>query len=437
MQLVWKFFAQFEFIGRLMELPVGGLTVYSVYIHALFAGFWAWLLWRAASAPRAAAAVFRTPAPWVALAAGAAFYFLSPTDLSDAYTYEVRNLADAAAAVSGGGVLRLLAQDRVVPIFFALALKLAGHKFLIAALCLFTGLFYAVWERILSDLGFRPAASAALALLTAWLQLTERYLFSAYFIFALLFSALFLREALRLARTGGGGRSFAELARPLPLILLAALFRQESLALFPVYAAALAAAGRPALKKGLAALAAAGVLYLPFVWHDWTHEEHQVTSPRWVQEDADLIYDASGGAAIGRLFYTNQLLANAAYTIRRGPLGRRMGRQEFSDAVKKVLFIPQPSLRNVWPNLKYRSPIFLAATLVWAAFAAAALLLRRRLGGDAPALAVLAVYILGVFFLFHTASLYIEIWVSHCHLIAAYAAFCALAARRLFASGAA
>lgn len=432
MEQVWAIFGKFEFLGRLMGATVGGVTFYSAYIHLLFAGFWAWLAWTAASRPRRLAEIFRTPAPWVALAAGALFWLLSPHDLNHAYTYEIKNLSDASAAAANGGIAALLRQDRVVPLFFAVILKASNLEILTGLLCLFIGLFYAVWERILSDLGFGRWASAALALLAAWLQVSVRYLFSAYFIFALFFSALFLRQALLLVKGREKDWPLAELAKPLALILLAALFRQESLVLFGVYAAALLFLSRPAAKKGALALAAAGVLYLPFLWHDWTREEHQVLRPRWVQEHVDLLYDTPGGQIPRELFYENQLLANAAYTIRRGPMDKRLSRQEFSDAVKEVLFIPQPSFRNVWPNLKYRSGPFLAATFGWACFLIAALALRRRLAAELAPLSVLAAYILGFFLLFHSANLSIEIWVSHCHLLVAYLVFCAVVARRLY-----
>ncbi|HCC49263.1 MAG TPA: hypothetical protein DEQ38_14275 [Elusimicrobia bacterium] len=431
---IWKFFSGFEFLGGLLQVTVGGISLYSLYGALLFWGFWGCLIYSLAARPKEALSkLFQGPTAWLALAVAAAFFFLNNNDLGSAYTYEVQNLAGALTAADAGDLSPLLRQDRVMPLFFGVILYFSGLQALTAVLCLFIGLFYALWERILREVfGFRQGLTVLLALLTALLQLKLRYFFSAYFIFALFFSALFLYNLLRLLKDGAKEQSFFRLAQPVGLILLASLFRQESVTLFPVYFTGLLFLDRASFKKGAVLLAAGCVLYLPFLYRDWTREESQFMSREWDQGVAELFYDSAPRAIPRELFSTHQHLASAAFTIRHGRLFGSLDRQEFVDAVKTVNETPAPSLANVWYNLKYRSTPFLLFTAAWFAFFLAALRGRRRLGRAGGCLAALAVYILSLFFIFHLSSLATEIWVSYCHLLPAYLAFCLLAAKTLY-----
>lgn len=431
---IWKFFSGFEFLSGLLRVTVGGIPFYSLYIALLFWGFWGWLAYSLAARPKEALAkLFPGPTAWLSLAVAAAFFFLNNNDLGSAYTYEVLNLSEALAAAGSGDLLPLLRQDRIVPQIFGVILYFSGPRTLTAVLCLFIGLFYALWERILREVfGLRRGLTVPLALLTALLQLKLRYFFSAYFIFALFFSALFLYKLLRLLKDGAQEQSFFRLAQPVGLILLASLFRQESVTLFPVYFTGLFFLGKASFKKGALLLAAGSVLYLPFLYRDWTREESQFMSRRWDQGVAELFYDAGPRAIPRELFSTHQHLASAAFTIRHGRLFRNLSRPEFVAAVKTVNETPAPSLANVWYNLKYRSTPFLLFTAGWFAFFLAALRGRRRLGRAAGCLAALSVYILSLFFIFHLSSLATEIWVSYCHLLPAYLAFCLLTAKTLY-----
>ena len=96
---------------------------------------------------------------------------------------------------------------------------------------------------------------------------------------------------------------------------------------------------------------------------------------------------------------------------------------------RTAYFTPQPSVTNIWYNLKYRSSLFLWATALWCAFFLAALLNFRRLGSDRKFLAVLAAYIWSIFLIYHLANLAILIGLSYNYLLPAYLAFSLLVIR--------
>lgn len=432
---IWEILSRFEFIGKLVNLNVAGVSLYCLYITAIFSGFWVYLFYifikgRGAALKR----IFSEPFIYVALAA-AAFFFLfgHPNDLHLAYSYEAQSLADAAAAAGTSNFSLLLRQDRIAALIFTVILYFSGQQALNLVLCLFLGLFYAAWELILEEvLGFRRAVALPLMLLAVLLHQKMYYMFSAYSIFALFFSALFLHRLLLIVKDPEKYRSIFYLSQPVYLILLAALFRQESVVLFPVYFTGILFTGKAVLKKALLCLLAGAVLYLPFLYKDWTHEANQVFSNKWDQNLVEQVYSGpSDVRAFTEAHREHFLLLNAASNIKNGSHGH-MDKQSFVDAVRLTYFTPQPSFRNIRYNLKYRSPLFTLLTAVWFVIFLISLARLRRLRKELKYLSVLSVYIWSIFLIYHLASLSIAIGLSYNYLFPAYIAFCLAAGRDVY-----
>jgi len=79
----------------------------------------------------------------------------------------------------------------------------------------------------------------------------------------------------------------------------------------------------------------------------------------------------------------------------------RMDKQAFIDAVRTTYFMPQPSIRNIWYNLKYRSALFMWLTMAWFAVFLVSLLHLRYLRGELKYLTILAAYIWCLFLIYH------------------------------------
>lgn len=425
MSNIWKFLSCFEFIGKAADLTIGGASLYYIYTAALFAGFCAYMVFLLVKSRRELfPGIFLKPTLYLAAALAFFFYYSGSNNLYSAYTYEVQNLADAFAAVDAGNLSLLLRQTRVVPLIFAAALYLFNLKGLIFILCLVLGLFYAVWERILEEVfGAKPIIAVLLALTAAALNKQAYYFFSAYSIFALFFSALFLYRLLLLLKDEEKDPSLFRLAQPVFLILMAALFRQESVALFPVYFTGLLFLKKSAAKKAAACLLAGAVLYLPFLYRDWTHEENQLLRQNWDQAFAERFYDGGGTRLSPEEQMRNSLLFNVICTLKSGSRYKDMDRQEFLDAARTTYLTQQPSALNVWHNLKYRSALFLRLSAGWLALFAASLFLAGRLRSRVKYLAALSAYIWFLFLIYHLASLAISIELSYNYLIPAYLAY--------------
>jgi len=435
MSNVWELLSRFEFIGRLVNADLGGVSLYYVYIALLFAGFWPGLIYLLVKNRRELLPKL-FPGPCLLLALGlAAFFFLfgGNNNIYSAPSYEVQNLADAAAAVGAGELAPVVRQTRIVPLIFGAVLYFSNLQVLKVLLWGLLGLFYSVWALILSDVfGFSNKLVVPLLCLAAVAHVKTFYFFSAYAIFALCFSALFLYSLLAIVKKPPEEVSFLRLSQPVYLILLASLFRQESVVLFLVYFTGMAFAGKALFKKALLSLLAGAVLYLPFLYRDWTHEENQVLSYSWNQELVEQVYSAPPGAQdFSGVAAADGLLLNAATNIKNGSRGG-MGRQEFVDAVRLAYFAPQPSLRNVWYNLKYRSGLFLLLTAAWLAVLLAGLLNLRYLRGELKYLAVLAAYICSLFLIYHLANMAVMIGLSYNYLVPAYLAFCLIVARSVY-----
>lgn len=434
---IWEFLSWFKFIGKLADRSVGGVSLHYFYITALFAGFWLYLIYSAVKYFRAAPAkISLKPYAYLALTI-AVFFFLSGdnNDLHLAFTYEVQNLMDASAAVSAKDLSLLAGQTRIVPLIFAAVLYFSNLQALNLVLCVFMGLFYAVWGRILGEVfGFKTRIAFPLTLLAVILQKITHYFFSAYAIFALFFSALFLYRLLALVKDAEKDHSFFRLSQPVYLILLASMFRQESVVLFLVYFAGIAFLKRAAFKKAAVCLLAGAVLYLPFLYRDWIHEENQTLKYHWDQEMVGQIYDsASWKSTAPEVYRQNYLLMNVADAIKRGPQYPGMSRQEFMDSVRTAYFMPQPSVLNIWYNLKYRSRLFMLLTAGWFAVFVISLARLRRLREELRYLSVLSAYIWSLFLIYHLAALAISIGLSYNYLLPAYIAFCLLVGRNIHA----
>jgi len=435
MPSVWEFLGRFEFIGNLVNLSVGGISFYYLYSAAIFTGFWVYLVHYLIKVRGAAfKKIFSGPYIYVTLAT-AAFFFLfgEPNDLRLTYTYEARSFADAAAAVGAKNIAPLLRQDRIAGLIFAVVLYFSNLQVLNLVLCVFLGLFYALWEAILETaLGFRRAVALPLVLLAVLLHQKTYYFFSAYSIFALFFSALFLYRLLLLVKDPEKDRSLFRLSQPVFLILLAALFRQESVVLFPVYFTGILFAGRAVFRKALICLFAGAVLYLPFLYHDWTREENQVFSYEWDQAAVERIYDSPARGGADGADMKNSMLINVAMALKNGGRFAHMDRQEFLDSVRAVYFMPHPSVMNIWYNLKYRSPLFTLLTAGWLACFLVCLARLRRLREELKYLAVLSAYIWSLFLIYHLAAMSISIGLSYNYLLPAYIAFCLVAGRDFY-----
>lgn len=428
---IWDFFGWFQFIGKLMDLNVGaGMSLYFFYSASLFLSFWLLLAFALIKKRREILpSLLSKPSLYLTLGL-TLFFFFSSNDLYSTYTYEVQNLSDALAAVRTNDLSLLLRQTRVVPLFFGAVLYFSNLQVLNLVLSFFLALFYAVWERTLGAvLGARTALSVPLALLAAPLNKEMYYFFSAYSIFALLFSALFVYSWLAVLRDSEKDQPFTRLALPVYLLLLASLFRQESVVLFAVYLTGMLFLGRTSARKAAVCLLAGAFLYLPFLYTDWTHEENQRLSPHWDQQLVELTYDSSTAWLPPGVHMRNSLLCNVATNIKQGRRFEGMSKPAFIEEVRTAYFTPQPSVTNIWYNLKYRSSLFLVATALWCAFFLAALLNFRRLGSDRKFLAVLAAYIWSIFLIYHLANLAILIGLSYNYLLPAYFAFSMLVVR--------
>ncbi len=423
---IWKFLSYFEVIGKFADFTIGGASLYYIYTVTLFTGFWAYLVFLLAKNRRELfPGIFLKPSIYLTLALAFYFFYFGDNNLYATYTYEVQNLADAFAAVDANSLALMARQTRVVPLIFGAALYLFNLRALIFILCLFLALFYAVWERIFEEVfNVKTATAVIFTIVAAIANKKAHYFFSAYSIFALFFSALFLYRLLLLARDAEKDISLSRLAQPVYLILMASLFRQESVVLFFVYFTGLLFFKKTAAKKAAACLLAGAILYLPFLYRDWTHEENQLLRQNWDQAFAGRFYDGGRDGVPAGTQGGNSLLFNVSCTIKYGSQYQYLDRQSFIDAVKTTYLTQQPSLMNVWYNLKYRSALFLRLTGAWLAVFILSLLTLGRLRSDIKYLAVLSAYIWSIFLIYHLANLAISIGLSYDYLVPAYLAFC-------------
>jgi len=128
-------------------------------------------------------------------------------------------------------------------------------------------------------------------------------------------------------------------------------------------------------------------------------------------------------------YLKNHILMNVALTVKNGGRFAHMSKQEFTDSVRSAYFMPQPSVMNIWYNLKCRSLLFAWFTAAWFAVFVLSLVCLRRLRKDLKYLSVLSAYIWSIFLIYHLASLAISIGLSYNYLLPAYIAFCLVAWR--------
>lgn len=249
----------------------------------------------------------------------------------------------------------LLLSDSIMPLFFGMTLKYGNLTILKAILFLFLAVHFLLWKLILQEVLKVGAVLSAIAVfLCAIFCMSCQPNIISYMTFGYLLSSSFAYLALRqLPERSGGNIPYS-----LPFIaLLAVLFRQECVVLFPLLFLPLLFSG--AGKTRLLPALLAGVLALPVLYSSWW-DELRMNTEKFDRDFVSGCYDSGlhdcykPGLSANKSYMLNTLDGLSKQENVRGDRIIELA-QELYDA-------PSPSLMNAYYHLKYRQRWLLIMT---------------------------------------------------------------------------